>query len=109
MTDCVRQIKDALTILVDGQKVYPEDLVLSDNWGIGYKFACPYCCEFKKSYKKKQRCARVYPLTNYYTYRFSCSRCKKAMSIHKFLEDRFPLVYLKYKRSKSQTFPNDFY
>ena len=102
ITDCVQQIRDGLTILVDGQKVAPKDLLLKDNLGIGYEFVCPYCSESKtKSYKKKQRCARIYPLTGCYTYRFSCSRCKEKKSIHQFLEEQFPLVYQKYMIEKN--------
>lgn len=104
ITDCVEQIRYGLTILVDGQTVAPKDLLLKDNWGIGYEFACPYCSASKtKSYKKRQRCARIYPLTGCYTYRFSCSRCKENMSIHKFLEEQFPYVYEEYTREKNVT------
>lgn len=102
ITDCVQQIRDGLTVFVEGQKIDPQDFFLKDNWGIGYEFVCPYCSDSKtKSYKKKQRCARIYPLTGCYTYQFRCKRCKRKMSIHQFLEERFPLVYRKYKAEKN--------
>lgn len=101
ITDCVKQIKDALVISVEGKTVYPEDFPIKDGWGIGFKFACPYCCHRKqRPSKKREKCARIYPVTSCYAYRFSCNKCNQSMSIHKFLEDKFPCVYQRYKREK---------
>ena len=101
ITDCVQQIRDGLIISVEGQMVEPTDLRIKDNWGVGYQFACPYCYyNQKRPSKKKEKCARVYPLTGCYTYQFRCKRCKRKMSIHQFLQEQFPYVYEKYTREK---------
>ena len=44
--DCIREIIPALSARIEGQVVYPVRLNYDD--GVGYKFACPYCCEMQK-------------------------------------------------------------
>ena len=98
--DCIREIIPALSACIEGQVVSPVKLNYDD--GVGYKFACPYCCDMqKRPSKKREKCARIYPLTGCYAYQFQCSKCTvESISIHRFLEDRFPLVYEKYMREK---------
>lgn len=101
--DCIREIIPALSARIEGQVVYPVRLNIND--GVGYKFACPYCCEMqKRPSKKREKCARIYPLTGCYTYQFQCSKCTvEPISIHRFLQEQFPYVYKQYKREKNVT------
>ena len=96
---CIETILPSLTAVVEGQSVYPKELSFKD--GTGWKFCCPYCSSRKqKPSKKKELVARIYPVP--FSYKFSCPKCPQSMSIQKFLEDQFPLVYEAYQRDKAK-------
>ena len=92
----VETILPSLTAVVESQSVHPKALDFD-----GWKFCCPYCLDRqKRPSKKKELVDRIYGVP--FTYKFSCSRCGQSMSIHKFLEERFPLVYEAYRRDKAK-------
>jgi hypothetical protein len=67
-----------------------------------YEFACPFCSDQRKSYKKKAKCSAMFWVETRGCFKFHCfnhgsTKCSSVVEFPKFLENYNPELFREYQ------------